>query len=208
MITPLDNTIKGVMEFTWPMIIICVLIISSIRITNLIKNKSEFIFYKEIINLFFIIYILCLFQIVTFQDNTLITNARFNLTPFNEILRYNFGSRLFFKNVVGNLVLFVPYGFFASYLTRNEKYSISFFLILFASLSIEFTQLAIGRVFDIDDVILNIMGGSIGYLFYFILAKIRDSLPKIFNKIWVRNILSVLSVIVFVVYIWKVIFNG
>lgn len=206
MITPLDNTIKGVMELTWPMVIICVLIISSIRIVNLILNKNEFILYKEIINLFFIIYILCLFQIVTFQDDTILLNdTRFNLIPFKEILRYNLGSRLFFKNVIGNLVLFMPYGFFASYLTKNKKYIISFFLIIFASLSIEFTQLAIGRIFDIDDVILNVIGGSIGYLLYIFILKIRDLLPFIFNKTWVRNILTSLAVIGFIIYIWAVI---
>lgn len=207
MITPLDNTIKGVMELTWPMVIICVLIISSIRLTNLIRNKSEFVLYKEIIYLFFIIYILCLFQIVTFQDETIsLIDTRFNLIPFKEILRYKIGSRLFFKNVIGNLVLFVPYGFFASYLTRNRKYSISFFLIIFASLSIEFTQLAIGRIFDIDDVLLNVIGGSIGYLGYLFLMKIRDTFPRVFSKTWVINILTSLSTIAFIIYIWVVMF--
>jgi hypothetical protein len=61
MITPLDNTIKNVMEFTWPMILICVLTIASIRITDIIKNKKTFILHKEIFLLLFLIYILCLF---------------------------------------------------------------------------------------------------------------------------------------------------
>ena len=47
MITPLDSTIKGVMEFTWPMIIICILTLSSIHITDIIKNKKPFVLYKE-----------------------------------------------------------------------------------------------------------------------------------------------------------------
>ena len=46
------------------------------------------------------------------------------------------------------------------------------FLVLFASLSIELTQLFIGRVFDVDDILLNVLGGIIGYLFYYILSKI------------------------------------
>lgn len=205
MLTPLDNTIKSVMEFTWPMVVICVLTLSSIRLTGLIKNKNKFVFYKEVLKLFFLIYILCLFQIVTFEDPTLVVGTHhFNLIPFKEILRYKLGSRLFFKNVVGNLIMFVPYGFFASYFTKNRKLSLSFILILFASLSIEFTQLAIGRIFDIDDVLLNIFGGLIGYSIYYFLTKLSDSMPKLFSKTWFLNILSILLVIIFISYVWAV----
>ena len=98
MITPLDSTIKGVMEFTWPMVIICVLTLSSIRITDIVKNKKPFVLYKEIFLLFFLIYILCLFQIVTFEDQSLFISGN-NLVPFKEIMRYKVGSRLFIKNV-------------------------------------------------------------------------------------------------------------
>ena len=205
LITPLDQTIRGVMEFTWPMIIICILIVSSIRITYLIRNHEKIVFYREILSLFFMIYILCLFQIVTFEDQTIIVgNNNFNLIPFKEILRYKFGSRLFFKNVIGNLVMFVPYGFFVSYFTKSDKTSVSFFLILFASLSIEFTQLAIGRIFDIDDVSLNVVGGMLGYGVYRLLSKLGDSLPKVFSKPWFLNIISVLLIGLFGCYIWMV----
>ncbi len=205
MITPLDNTIKGVMEFTWPMIIICILVVSSIRITSLIRNHDNFVFYREVLGLFFMIYILCLFQIVTFEDQTLIVgDHNFNLIPFREILRYSLGSRLFFKNVVGNLVMFVPYGFFASYFTKTIKPKVALALITFASLGIEFTQLAIGRVFDIDDIILNVVGGMLGFAVYLIFAKLGDSLPKVFSKLWFLNLLSVLLIIVLVSYIWVV----
>lgn len=205
MITPLDQTIRGVMEFTWPMIVICILIISSIRVTDLIKNHEEFVFYEEILKFFFLIYILCLFQIVTFEDQTLImSNDNFNLIPFKEIFRYNFGSRLFFKNVIGNLVMFVPYGFFAAYFTKSKKWNTAFFLVSFASLSIEFTQLAIGRVFDIDDILLNVCGGMIGYLIYWSLSTLGDKLPKAFSKPWFLNVLSTLLMIIFISYIWMV----
>ena len=46
----------------------------------------------------FIIYILCLFQVVTFQDDT--SWASNDFIPFKEILRYNITSRLFLKNVI------------------------------------------------------------------------------------------------------------
>ena len=199
MITPLDHTIKGVMEFTWPMVVICVLIISSLRIADILKNHKEVVFYKEILMLFFMIYILCLFQVVTFEDSYLLGyEGHFNLIPFREIMRYSWGSRLFFKNVIGNLVLFMPYGFFASYLTKLDRKFYAFSLIAFASVTIETTQLAIGRVFDIDDIILNIVGGMIGYGIYAVLNKIGESLPKVFHNRWFLNILSLLLTGIFI----------
>lgn len=194
------------MEFTWPMIIICTLIISSLRIVDVIKNKREIIFYQEILMLFFVIYVLCLFQIVTFEDPLVSSyDNNFNLVPFREISRYSLGSRLFFKNVIGNLVMFMPYGFFASYFTKmdNKYYALS--LIAFASVTIETTQLAIGRVFDIDDIILNIIGGMIGYGIYRLFNKLGDSLPRIFLNRWVLNVISLVLTGILVGYLWMVI---
>ncbi len=206
MITPLDDTIKGVMQFTWPMIIICTLILSSLRIADIIKNKKEVVFYREILLLFFMIYVLCLFQIVTFEYPMIATyDNHFNLIPLKEILRYSFGSRLFFKNVIGNLVMFVPYGFFASYYTKMDKKYQAFILILFASVTIETTQLAIGRVFDIDDIILNVIGGMMGYGVYRLLSKLGDSLPKIFQNKWFLNVLSLVLTGILLGYLWMVI---
>ena len=206
MITPLDHTIKGVMEFTWPIVLISILVVSSLRIAYIVNNKQHFVFYREVFQLIFLIYILCLFQIVTFEDPSLsLTDEHFNLIPFQEISRYSIGSRLFFKNVIGNLVLFVPYGFFACYHTKINKWIPAFLMILFASVSIESTQLIIGRIFDIDDIILNLIGGMLGYGIYFILQKIKEHLPKVLRKDWFLNILSLLFVGGLIGYIWMVI---
>ena len=204
MITPFDDTIKTFMTLTWPMVVICVMTFASIRITYLIKNKQEFIFYKEIFYLFFLMYILCLFQIVTFEDTSTLVSGN-NFEPFKEILRYQLGSRLFFKNVIGNVVLFIPYGIFASMYTKIEKPHHALGLIFFASATVEITQLLIGRVFDIDDIILNVIGGMIGFLIYITIKKIGDSLPKVFRSNIFLNILSVLLVIIFTAYIWMVV---
>ncbi len=194
------------MEFTWPMMIICILIISSLRIADIIKNQKKVIFYREILTLFFMIYVLCLFQIVTFEDPLVSSlDQRFNLIPLREILRYPFGSRLFVKNVIGNLVLFMPYGFFAMYFTKMDNKYYAFSLIAFASITIETTQLAIGRIFDIDDIILNIIGGMIGYGIYRLLTKLGDSLPRIFLNKWILNIISLVLTGILVGYLWMVV---
>src|SRR5699024_1806752 len=111
------------------------------------------------ITLLFIIYVLCLFYVVTFQDVSWSTS---NFTPFSEMFRYEIGSRLFIKNVLGNVILFLPYGFFAAYYLKLKKPWSILGLSILVSLTIETTQLLIGRVFDIDDIILNTIGGLFG----------------------------------------------
>lgn len=190
MLRPLSTTLKGVVHFTWPMIIISIVVIISLRVTYLIKNKERFVLYKELLALSFIIYILCLFQVVTFQDT--VSWSTNNFIPFREILRYNIGSRLFIKNILGNMLLFLPFGFFVSYYLEIKKPYIPLLLTLIASTAIECVQMVIGRVFDIDDIFLNILGGVLGYVMYYILFKIGSSFPKVFHSEWFLNILSIL----------------
>ena len=191
MLKPLSNTIHGVIDFTWPMVIISVIIMVSFRITYLIKNHEKIVIYKELSMLVFAVYILCLFQVVTFQDDA--SWASNNFIPFKEIMRYNITSRLFIKNVLGNMMMFLPFGFFASYYLRAEKKVLPLLLTIIASISIEVVQLIIGRVFDVDDIILNIIGGLLGYYIYAVLREINNKLPKVFENEWVRNILVMLA---------------
>ena len=188
MLGPLTNTIQGIVNFTWPMVLISVVIMVSVRVSYLIKNhaNTNIVLYKEILMLVFAIYILCLFQIVTFQDSSLISGN--NYIPFKEILRYNITSRLFFKNVIGNMIMFLPFGFFISYYLDSSSFRLPLILTLIASAAIEIVQSLIGRVFDIDDIILNLIGGLFGYMIYHILRKIGEKEPKLFHNKWFLNI--------------------
>jgi glycopeptide antibiotics resistance protein len=190
MLKPISNTIQSVINFTWPMVIISVIIMVSFRLCYLIKSKEKVVIYKELSMLIFGVYILCLFQVVTFQDD--VTWATNNFIPFKEIMRYNITSRLFFKNVLGNMIMFLPFGFFVSYYLKSEKLTLPVFLILIASISIEVVQLSIGRVFDVDDIILNILGGLMGYGIYFILRRIGEKLPSFVRSDWFLNTLAIL----------------
>ena len=58
-----------------------------------------------------------------------------------------------------------------------------FLLTLLTSLSIETTQSMIGRVFDIDDIILNLLGGIMGHYLYRFLDNIKSHLPVFLKKI-------------------------
>lgn len=186
----MTKTIQSVINMAWPMILISIVILVSLRVTYLLKNGKHLSLYKELLMLSFIIYILCLFEVVTFQDDVVWSSN--NYIPFKEIFRYKLGSRLFLKNVLGNMLLFLPFGFFTSYYIKIEKPSTLFVLTFIASVSIESVQMAIGRVFDVDDIILNICGGFIGYYIYVFMKKVGDKLPKFMKSEVFLNIVSII----------------
>lgn len=189
----MTKTIQSVINMAWPMVLISVVIVVSLRITYLLKNHQKFVLYKELLMLSFIIYILCLFQIVTFQDD--VSWSTNNFIPFKEMFRYEFGSRLFIKNVIGNITLFLPFGLFTSYYLDIKKPYLICLLTLIASISIESVQMAIGRVFDIDDILLNLVGGIVGFYIFALLRKIGDSLPKFMKSEMFLNIISAIILI-------------
>ena len=193
MLDRLSNTLHDVVDIAWPMVLISVVILVSFRICYLVKNKEKLILYKELLGLSFIIYILCLFLVVRFQDN--VSWSTNNFIPFREMFRYNIGSRLFVKNVLGNMLLFLPYGFFVSYYLINRKPMLTLVLTIIASFSIELVQLSIGRVFDIDDILLNLLGGYLGYLLYYWLGRFYEKLPSVFKSELCLNIISAIILI-------------
>lgn len=200
----LNGTVKEVLTLTWPVLFISLILVSSLRIMYLIKSKKDFVLYEEILLLSFMLYILCLFQLVTAQDlnNPYGTN---NFVLFRELFRYSLGSRLFFKNIVGNVLLFVPYGFFAALYLKLKKPYLAIFINFIASLAIESTQFMIGRVFDVDDILLNVIGGILGYALYRLLVKIGKHIPILKSKL-ILNLLT-LFIFAFVItfLIWRII---
>lgn len=108
------------------------------------------------------------------------------------------GSRLFIKNVIGNMFLFLPYGLFTSLYLKNEKPYLTLFLTLLTSCAIETVQLVIGRVFDIDDIILNVLGGFLGYLIYYVIKRIWNKLPEAFKSELFLNVFAVI-VLIFII---------
>ncbi len=179
-----------------PMLTLFCIVLFLLRYFYIKIHNQEFILYKELLNISFIIYILLLFELVTSTD---FHSYDHNFIPFKEILRYSFSSALFYRNVIGNVILFIPFGYFASYFTKINKVYYSFIITFITSFSIETIQSAIGRSFDIDDVILNITGGLIGYFLYALTSKLlKKHSIKIKNSI----LINVISIIVMLILIY------
>ena len=99
---------------------------------------------------------------------------RYNLIPFQEIRRFIIyrdyvSTEAFLVNLVGNLLVFFPVGMLVP-LWRNTKRTgcirILIYIFLF-TLSIETLQLVtrVG-VFDVDDLLMNTLGGLAGWICY------------------------------------------
>jgi len=195
------DKIHYAINITMPMIIVSVVVLILLRIIYLIKNKQKIVLYKDLTYLSFVIYLLSLFQLVTLQDA--VSWSTNNFVPLKEITRYNIGSTLFIKNVIGNILLFVPFGLFISYILKSKRWFEPFIITIICSLTIEIVQLSIGRVFDVDDILLNLIGGVIGYLLYKLLRYISNKLPK-----WLKNVyfLDFVSIVIVTAIICLIIF--
>ncbi len=186
------DTFYDILGITWPTLVIFLVILTVIRITYLINNHKKFVFYNELMLLLFITYILLMFELVTLKDISVPSGM--NLTPFKEIFRYEFGSKLFIEQVLGNIIIFVPFGFFASYYVNIKKYRFLFIIGLISSSVIEVVQYFLGRSFDVDDILLNMIGATIGYLVFISLNSIKKHLPGFLQNNWFYNILMLLFV--------------
>lgn len=154
---------------------------------------------KKSVMLLFLLYILILMKLIVFKYPVevlveIVQNwskdvlwegaASANYTLFKTIKLYirhwnNLGM-ISFGNLVGNVVLFIPLGYFLPRLFQSMK---NFFLCMFTALTfilgIEMFQLISNfGIFDVDDIFLNGCGVLIGYLGYRGLRRVHKHMNK------------------------------
>lgn len=195
--------IKSIMEIVtksidnmWPMLTIFLVIITAVRVAAIKSSNEKFVFHKEFSNVLFIIYILLLYELLTMSEIN--RSSGYNLVPFTEIFRYPIGSTLFYINVIGNIVLFIPFGYFISSYIKPKKILPILIVSVISSSTVEFVQLCIGRSFDVDDILLNAVGALIGFLLYVAFRAIKKYLPSIFDNDLFYNIVAVIILIIMV----------
>lgn len=109
----------------------------------------------------------------TFQE------YHYNLELFKEIKRFWYyrnqvGLLSVGMNIVGNVVIFIPLGFFLPMASRGRSLFLTVFYGFGLSLLVESFQLLtkVGS-FDVDDLLLNTAGSLLGYLLFMVCAAIR-----------------------------------
>ena len=103
------------------------------------------------------------------------TDYRNLYKPFQEIYRGLTAGPWVFFLLLGNIIMFIPIGFFPALLWRNPSWKKALIYGLVTSGAIEFVQFFIGRSTDIDDILLNTFGALIGYWLF---CLIRLFLPE------------------------------
>lgn len=131
----------------------------------------------------FVLYVIFIIYFLIFSDwygrTGEMQEYHYNLELFKEIRRFweyrdQVGMFAMFTNLFGNVVIFVPFGFFMPMASRYRSFFSTVFYSFGLSLCVETFQLLtkVGS-FDVDDLLLNTIGGLVGYLIFSMCAAVR-----------------------------------
>lgn len=144
----------------------------------------------------FILYFIVLFYFLFFSEELGRTYSErdyhYNLVPFKEIgrfIRYRevLGAKAVILNIPGNILAFMPFGaFLPIFSKRCQKVLATVFYSFELSLLVETLQLVfkVGS-FDVDDLLLNTIGGMLGFFGYAIVMHYwRKKSEKVRKRGW------------------------
>ena len=116
---------------------------------------------------------------------------RINLVPLNFGGLFGLSPGVIYQNLVGNLLLTLPFGFGIHFILKTEKrFSAKKFLWIafLPGLAVELAQLAVSlavgvgyRGIDINDVLLNTAGAWMGFGFFHIFSMLCRMILGRFN---------------------------
>ena len=75
--------------------------------------------------------------------------------------------------LIYNILMFVPFGFFLPLTTKIKSFRKMIWVAAAMPVCVEVLQLVFGRSFDVDDLLLNTIGGVLGYILFSICNTIR-----------------------------------
>lgn len=163
--------------------------------SKLLNNLSKILF---------IIYLLLFVWVVIFKCNidisltngyhylkTISLEERFMLylVPFKN---HEFDSltKMLIDTIL-NTIIFIPFGLYLSYFIKKNRFIKVFLISLGVTLFIEFFQLfSLLGSFQTEDIIINILGGVLGYIIYLLIYK--DNL----KRLKILNICSMIAILV------------
>ena len=140
---------------------------------------------KTWLGILFVLYLAILIFVLFFSPEFGRTQGNvhgLNLVPFREIKRFYKGTEswsnsLFWRNVIGNIAAFFPMGLLVALLAPKRPYCVFALAIVYLSCAVAEILQYVFNVgsFDIDDVILNTLGGFLGNL---VSIPVRKMLTK------------------------------
>ena len=137
-----------------------------------IEDKKKILKLSQII--VFIYYVVLLFNMVMFARYNSVYG--YNLIPFKSFIDVINTKNIYniIINIFGNLLIFMPLEYFLIELFKVNRFQINLLLSLIIIIIIELSQLVLRiGVFDIDDIILCILGMMFFYMLYIKIKKIK-----------------------------------
>lgn len=151
---------------------------------------------KSILWILFVLYLMLLITIIFFkygfsmslvllQETDRLVMS--NFIPLKTIIHYCRTSSidLTIREVLGNIIAFTPMGFLLPFLFNRIKGVVKISIISFIiSLFFEVIQLITNLgSFDVDDMILNVLGAIIGFMVYIaVINKFRENIQRSYRR--------------------------
>lgn len=157
-----------------PILFVIIYIIA--RFVYCIRKKQKTTLKKELLHVVFVGYIGAVFTLlITFHtslsfgegifelESVYSGEGRLNLIPFKTIAeQLNSDREMDYVNLLGNFLMMLPMPIFIKLHKPQYKNYTCLLIVLAVVITSETIQYFTGRSFDMDDIILNMVGASIG----------------------------------------------
>jgi len=200
-----NNTLFQVVKSIWPLLTVFASILIITRVYYLKLNGKSFTFYKEILALLFIIYLIILYDLLVKID---VSPQGVNFIPVVNSLNAFLTDSNYLSYILANAIIFIPFGYFISSYIEAKKIGSIFVITLLTGIVIEFVELQVIGSFNIDNIITYLIGGILGFLLYIGLSAIKKHLPGLFQNDFLYNIISIAIIVLVVLYFFGVISFG
>ncbi len=189
--TMMSGSILGLFLQVVPITCLVGIIYAVIRYAAIKKKSCSIVWSSEIMRLLFVCYLTGLVNLILVPNNLWtyiwfylrngypggeidpLFSGGFNFVP--TFLKAHTGEftigRWVRTMLEGNIVIFVPMGFFLPFVSKKIKTRNIWCLTILIPVFVEILQPVIGRSFDVDDVLMNFAGIIIGY-FVAVITKV------------------------------------
>jgi len=144
--------------------------------------------YRILGKILFVLYIIFVFYFLLISEiygrTGEMQEYHYNLVLFREIKRFwNYRRQLGIfataTNLLGNVLIFLPFGFFMAMASKYRSFLSTLVYSFALSLTVEISLLFMKvGCFDVDDLLLNTIGGMLGFITFAVCNVIRRNYAK------------------------------